>query len=464
MIEGLMNKQIDQKILYLPIETTARELESKLYLAAIAIINGFSVVLGRKKFTKKALEVFSSGFYISKDHKKYLKSEFKVNQNKVLFIEMHEEGFIRHDESTLFDGMPNNPEIYHDLFFLWGKYQKKIFNEKYPYLIDKSYVTGNPRFDVIVHGSNIFHDNDALNNKNNFLLIATNLSTFNRSSYYSESASDQSLRLISDNSLEKKKKHIKFQTDLFHKQKKMYENYVKTIESISQTFNLKILVRPHPSENIDNWKKSLKHLKNVYVSNYGNPQNLIKRALCLIHTGSTTGIESYYLKKPTILYNPIKNYPLVELTKNVSVVVNDEHKLIGSIRDVLSNKFEQNYTQNPSLSERLYNYNENNSSRRIIKILEKHSSPEALNKSNKFVAYKFYPAFAKYFLIYLLGMINLKPFAKIKGLLNKYPYINRKYVESYISNYIESEIKTSDFKKNLSIRRIAPDTFLIKRI
>jgi len=76
------------------------------------------------------------------------------------------------------------------------------------------------------------------------------------------------------------------------------------IKVISAKFpDMKFILRPHPSEDIINWKVALKGLDNVHVIFRGNASDWILGALAVIHTGCTTGIESWIMEKIVIAYN-----------------------------------------------------------------------------------------------------------------------------------------------------------------
>ena len=63
-----MKFQKNKKTLFLPIETIARELDSKVLLAYRALEKGYSVVVGTKGAVKKTARAYGSGIYFYKDH------------------------------------------------------------------------------------------------------------------------------------------------------------------------------------------------------------------------------------------------------------------------------------------------------------------------------------------------------------------------------------------------------------
>jgi hypothetical protein len=66
-----------------------------------------------------------------------------------------------------------------------------------------------------------------------------------------------------------------------------------------------IIVRPHPSENHDRWREKAATLPNVKVVFDGNVIEWILGSEISIHCNCTTGVEAYFLGKPSISYRPV---------------------------------------------------------------------------------------------------------------------------------------------------------------
>ncbi|MDC0044221.1 hypothetical protein OAJ03_04935, partial [Candidatus Pelagibacter sp.] len=65
----------------------------------------------------------------------------------------------------------------------------------------------------------------------------------------------------------------------------------------------KIVIRPHFAENIKDWENKFKNIKNVKVVNSGDISSWIMASKIILHNGSTTGIQSYVMDKPVIIYS-----------------------------------------------------------------------------------------------------------------------------------------------------------------
>ncbi len=71
--------------------------------------------------------------------------------------------------------------------------------------------------------------------------------------------------------------------------------------------DLTIVVRPHPTENHEAYKKIAARCKHVQVTNDGNVVPWLLAAKVLVHNGCTTGVEAYVMRVPVITYRPSVN-------------------------------------------------------------------------------------------------------------------------------------------------------------
>jgi hypothetical protein len=82
--------------------------------------------------------------------------------------------------------------------------------------------------------------------------------------------------------------------------------YKKAVKILSVKNNQNIIVRPHPVENANTYRKMFDSFDNVNVYPEGAVRKYIKQAKAVIHTGSTAGVESKIMGAPTLLFNPVK--------------------------------------------------------------------------------------------------------------------------------------------------------------
>ena len=101
------------------------------------------------------------------------------------------------------------------------------------------------------------------------------------------------------------KKRIKARKDSY----KNYLKFVDIIKKLSRDYpKHKIIIKPHPTENINDWKKKFikKKYSNVIVHNSFDLSAYIAASDCVIFTESTAGIQSIIMGKKTISFN-LKN-------------------------------------------------------------------------------------------------------------------------------------------------------------
>jgi surface carbohydrate biosynthesis protein len=301
-----------KKILYLPIETIVRELDARLLLAHQAVNRNYYVIIGQKHNVFKTAEILKSGIFFYKSHgadnfpreKKSDKVEFK-------YISLDEEGLVFVDDNEYLRNSKPNELEHLDIVFTWGSYQRDLLVKENLNLKEKTIPVGNPRFDLLRPEFNILykHSSEKIQKKRGrYILINTRFAAGNYSRLYGcsyiESRQHQFIKIIGRPATRDEKNFL-LREEKYNK--KMFNQYVEMIKFISSRFSdINFILRPHPSEDFLNWKNALIGLKNVHVIFKGSAIDWIMGALVVIHTGCTTGIESWALRKPVIAYNPNK--------------------------------------------------------------------------------------------------------------------------------------------------------------
>ncbi|MDD3818305.1 MAG: hypothetical protein PHG41_00470 [Actinomycetota bacterium] len=335
-----------KKILYLPIETIVRELNARLLLAHQALSRGYSVIIGEKHNVLKAAEILKSGVYFYKSHgasnfpkeKKSDKAEFK-------FVSLDEEGLVFvNDNKYLINSKPH--ELEHlDIVFTWGSYQRDLLIKENPDLEAKTIPVGNPRFDLLRPEFRVLYE--SISNKirkkwGKYILINTNFAPGNYSRLYGcsyvESRVHQFYTITGRAPTEEEKSFLIKESEYY---KELFERYVEMIKEVSPEFpDINFILRPHPSEDIINWKQALKGLDNVHVIFKGNAVDWIIGSQAVIHTGCTTGIESWALGKIVIAYNPNKKEGIEpQLPNKFGVKLTGTDDLYKVLADILDGNF-----------------------------------------------------------------------------------------------------------------------------
>jgi surface carbohydrate biosynthesis protein len=95
-----------------------------------------------------------------------------------------------------------------------------------------------------------------------------------------------------------------------------FKKIIEIVETISKKTSFKVVLRPHPSEDVEPWNKLFQHNANVKVSKKGNIVATILGARHVLHAGSTAGLESLLLGKSTLSYQNLVGFEDEEMFAN----------------------------------------------------------------------------------------------------------------------------------------------------
>tara|TARA_B100000963_G_C22600029_1_gene659775 strand:+ start:233 stop:1531 length:1299 start_codon:yes stop_codon:yes gene_type:complete len=427
----------------IPIEISKRELLYKLVLCNYLASHGFNCFLGTKSNINLLISKFRNFLYIDKgyhmDNSEKIYEKIKINNG--IIISLDEEGAVDFkDGSTLKNRYSKILFKFSQLVFFWGKYQNDLVidnNESNTNCI----ISGHPRFELLKKEYNFLYDQNVKSiNKNydKFILINTNMSFGNNIRGDEFIINNYSKRFKNIESLIKNDKiKIKYFTYLI---KKLINK------------NFKVVIRPHPEENEETYKKILYGFKNFYVSKEYSSIPWILASKVMIHSDCTTGVEAYMLGKKSIsfMHNKFDKDYLTVLPQKCSFVIDNDDEIIDFI---YKDKFK---LKNNKIVKELYdcfNFNKNpftiivNSIKKIIG-----SNAHITNHSNKLPLIKLqYQIFRKNVFKFFTGQDKLY-LTKLEG-------FNKSNVE-YHQNHI---IKINKNFKNNKIEKVVDDLFLIKK-
>jgi surface carbohydrate biosynthesis protein len=192
--------------------------------------------------------------------------------------------------------------------FAWGEDNARLWRQ-YSHLPDgiPIHVTGNPRSDMLRPELRLFYKKEVEEFKaryGDFILVNTN---FNHVHAFGP---DMNLFKSTKNSGQKamfgraaRGMSREYAEGLRDHKKAVFQDFQRIIPRLEKAFpENAIVVRPHPTENHEVYRKIADQCERVYVTNDGNVVPWLMATRALIHNGCTTGVEAYVTGTPAISY------------------------------------------------------------------------------------------------------------------------------------------------------------------
>lgn len=285
------------KILF-PVETTTRELSYKLLLSARFAALGHECYVGSKSEISRLFEAVSPFVYFDKGYHKGVSEQIYANVKKHggLIVNLDEEGGVDFaDNSTILNRYADEVFALCDLVFLWGRKQYDFLkSNKAEFRDDKVIVTGHPRFELLKESYHYLYEKEAERLRRtygDYILVCTNMGFGNniRGDDFVRTNYGSRIRLIEE--------MIAFD-------KLKVASYVSMVRRLSSLSACNIVLRPHPEETMDAYRKPLAGIKNVSVIYENSVIPWIAGSKVMIHPDCTTGIEATMYGKTAISYLP----------------------------------------------------------------------------------------------------------------------------------------------------------------
>lgn len=336
----------------LPVEIKSRELDSRLYLALKLLFNNIDCIIGNKPAVNDY--VFNYGdryIYIAKSMS--LNTHQKIKKTGGKFTVLDEEGgvYARDYESSLNLRATDDVLGYVDCYFSWGGVQRDFLLANRENIDDKRIIlSGNPRFDLAKKKFLSFHTEASRVGKefdDGYILMPTRFKRCNH-----QLGDDGPVKII--NQLPKSKADLIKQNTLHSDsrnkrdtdyQKELFGYFVEAAKSLSKTFDdLPIIIRPHPTENVNTYKEMFATYNNIHIRKDGSIFEWFANAKLVIHHDCTTGLEAMLHGLPTVSYVPILDEDLIQwLPVKSGFQINSLEKLINTVREHIVECIDKEY-------------------------------------------------------------------------------------------------------------------------
>ena len=297
-------------LLLIPVENQVRELDPKLLLACVAAERGFTSVIGSRREMEFNIDRFPRSIYLSKSMTVRSLLFFRVARRfDVHIITWDEEALVHLPPQTYFSRRLDPRAIkYVSHLFAWGEDNARLWRQ-YPHLPDETpiHVTGNPRSDMLRPEIRPFYQKEVEEFQaryGDFILINTN---FNHVNAFGP---DMNLFKPTKNSGQKAKfgraargMSLEYAQGLMRLKKAVFKDFQRIIPRLEEAFpENAIVVRPHPTENHEVYRKIADKCQRVHVTSEGNVVPWLMATKAVIHNGCTTGVEAYVTGTPALSY------------------------------------------------------------------------------------------------------------------------------------------------------------------
>ena len=304
-----------KKTVLIPIEIKERELIPKCLLALELIKKGFRIYIGSTETIDRVAKQIKPSIFFHKSTYVAKSKYYKSLGHKFVFLDEEVAGAISRSrkKKVIFERYVRYvSKESNDIIFLPSiRYKKAILNYPTTKGVD-FYVTGLPRIDLWKKNYNYIHNSKIKEIKKKYGNYYLFLSSFGKEIVLPDHPKNKNL----NKKFFKKINMIKF---------KNFLNYKNLLIELSKLINKneKIIIRPHPDEIIDHWKKLTNELRNIHVVRDGDVTPWLLASDGILQYGSTTALQSSLNGITCVQYNVKKikgstDTPSFELCKDAS--------------------------------------------------------------------------------------------------------------------------------------------------
>lgn len=323
-----------RRLLYLPIETKARELLGKSFLAARAVERGWIVILGAQKDVRAFMRGKPAGVYVEMsipDRKIARLEEIRRDGHRVANL-CEESAFYTNPEDYCARKLGAGALALTDVLLTAGARNARDVRDHRPASEGKIAITGNPRFDVLLPELRGVFAQEAETIKRelgSFLLVNSNFVRVNAFGRDKDTI---------DQWLEKGRIHEGGEADFLREHAEFKRRQMAGLKALlAELASIpdagRIVFRPHPAEDRAMWRAWAEPL-GIEVRHDGAANAWMMAADAVLHPGCTTGIEGLLLDRPVFSYVPEPESAFINEPDRISQWVNSAREVILGVDDV----------------------------------------------------------------------------------------------------------------------------------
>ncbi len=305
------NRRIKSKpTLIIPVESQVRELDAKLLLSCLAIERGYQVILGSRAYVHFEIGSMPRGIYMAKSMRRISDLMFRLIRKLGHDIVAWEEEALVHPPADVFYPLRLSPDTIRNVshLFAWGPDNEALMLG-YPELPDQLqiHVTGNPRGDMLRYELAPYFNKQVQKLRDThgrFILLNTNFTDVNPYlpgiGLFAPTRDPHKPRRLGQAG---KGMPRSFAEGLEQHKQRILDDFLAMIPALEHAFpGVRIVIRPHPSEEHRIYHELATRCSNVVVSNEGNVLPWLLACELLVHNGCTTAAEAYVMGVPAVAY------------------------------------------------------------------------------------------------------------------------------------------------------------------
>lgn len=314
----------------IPAEIEARELDAKLLLACMAAKRGWTAYVGSRFAINLVAERLPPSVRLEKGITARSERMFRLTSRLGhVLMAWDEEGLVRH-EPELYYARRMSPDTVAlaSTLLAWGEDDAEVWRKWPHYASTPIVITGNPRVDLLRPELRGYWSDAARQLRDRFgelVLINSNFGTVNF--FYPR---------LSRFSTERESSADSGPGTLIAHRRGLFRHFLEMVPALARAFpQQRFVLRPHPAENAEIWRRACEGHENVSVVLEGSVLPWLLAARMIVHNGCTTGIEAALLDRPVVAYCPITSERWdIALPNAVSHRAFDLRELVSAIERV----------------------------------------------------------------------------------------------------------------------------------
>ncbi len=281
-----------QRIVYLPCELKSRDLDSRLLIAGNLLKSGLHVVVGQQwAINANMLERNAPPgcclFTTANRHQSMTMAHWREGGHTILGSD--EEALAFSNKNLLANIDPAALELT-EYFYAGNEKQHTIMAERFPDKSSRILCTGSARIDLLQMA---IYDRPFTEP---YILFNTGFGLIN--SLWGPPETARKI-LLSGGGITAEEAERRTAIE-----ERMLARITDLIEWLQSSTSTRIVVRPHPSENLTTWENKAKNNPRLHIVAGSNAGPWMQHAAVVIHSDSTTGLEAAALGVPCLNLSP----------------------------------------------------------------------------------------------------------------------------------------------------------------